>query len=563
MEGQRSRTDKRREARLYSRPPFRLLGTPLLIPFLCSLFLAGCASFAHDRPPLLLSQTPDRPPLFILHKPPDTESTAFFIGHARKKGSEESARKIALQKAVDLIAKTYAEKGYVLSGPERSWWLSDAFSRPEGASVVDSWVRVYKESSERPYLHRTSVTLLVAVPRALEKEFLENLRRADRAALAKMDRETAIARASFERGDGSPFLLHLHKAFEESGTIHSLRSFPERSRPAVRQRQASIDALWRESLRDITLTFTASRHPLFLTDDSREIPPLLEKARLEKGESGAGLAGLSATLALIPMTLPEPLVFPPLSWLFGNDHPILSRSVLSWEMRLFKPPSARSSSPFGYRCRATDSKGEGRCMIEKVFVPGKNGTLEAVYQPVPGTRLDTEFFRSLFRKTLLEEHFVFYHKRILHPILLSFGDLPLDQAKTLWPILSGAAVPEGFNFCREAETKGSPSCSRSLPTGLLSLPMPTLRVSLRKESVRTEPHRDFSLTSLVLRVREDLSDRQGVLWRKDAVVQSLGLSYGEARHAAWKEVGRRLAGDLDLFYYRTPITPSGEDFYDR
>jgi hypothetical protein len=540
----------------------------LLFFSLFSILLGGCATFERRPPPLLLSQTPKTRPIFVSHPPKNTGETAYYSGHAKKAQSLKDARTKALNQALEEFASTLEKKGYALTDLEKTRSLTRDFGSPGSPRIAGTWVRVYKESSDRPYLHKTSVYLLVAIPESFTRRIIRELIEKDRFHQSRGESEERLARGALARSDGASFLLHLQRARDEYRKIHSLRSFPPANRPVIHKRQIMIDALWRKTLRDVDLSLSSSLQPFYLTNEGKNLPLILERARLirEKNKRTihpVGLSGLSLHLSLYPETVPDPLVFPPLSWLFRNDRPVLSRSLLNWEIHLFRSPVAHDLPFFQYRCDPTDGRGEGRCFIFTAWVPGTTGYIEGFYQPLPGTRLDSEYFRTLLARTLMEEHFVFYRKRLLHPILLSLRNLSSDRKGSVRKSLVDHFTPLGFNLCRRSGNEETLDCSRALPSGIAAPSQPVLRILVEKERLRTRTHGTLALSESRVEVREALSDGQGVFWTKRAGVRSLGFSPEEARHFAWEEIGRRLARDLDLFYFRKQGLLTGEEFYER
>ena len=530
--------------------------------------LGGCATFERQPPPLLLSQTPITRPIFVSHPPKSSVETAYYSGHAKKAKSLKDAQKKALHQALEKFAHSLEAKGYKLTDMEKAHALTRGFGSPGSPRIAGIWVRVYKESSDRPYLHRTSVYLLVAIPESFTRRLVGELIGQDRFHQTRGESEERFAREALTRSDGASFLLHLRRARNEYRKIHSLRSFPPTNRPLVHKRQIMIDALWRKTLRDVDLSLSSSLQPFYLTSEGKNLPPIQERARLIRKKNNrtlhpVGLSGLSLSLSLHPETVPDSLTFPPLSWLLRNDRPVLSRSLLNWEIHLFRPPGSHDFPSFRYRCDPTDGMGEGRCSILTAWVPGTTGYIEGFYQPLPGTRLDSEYFRSLLARTLMEEHFVFYRKRLLHPLLLSLRNLPSDRKESVRKSLVDRFTPLGFNLCLRSGKKETLECSRPIPSAIVTPSQPVLLIQIEKERLRTRTHGTISLSESRIEVREALSDSQGMFWTKSTEARSLGFSPEEARHFAWEEIGRRLARDLDLFYFRKQRLLTGEEFYER
>jgi hypothetical protein len=498
-----------------------------------------------------------------MHPPKDTAKIDYFTGHGSRKKSEEAAQKAALDQAVDQIVHSLGRKGYPLTESEKKWWLTTAFRLPGGASIVDQWVRTYQESPERPYIHRSSLYLLVAVPKVFMEHFIDTLVQEDRRALADMDSEFELSKGAMRGLDGVAFLIHLRRSREKSRIIHSLLSFPVEDRRRILQKQVAVDALWRKSLREIDLRMISSVPSFYLTNDGRKLPVLREQARLTRKDHRAGISALSLLLSIHPGTVSESLVFPPLSWLFGNSRPVLSRSSVDWEIHLLRPTLTPSRLAFRYRCQPTDPHGTGQCTILSAWIPAENGYLEGYYQPVFGSRLDNAFFRSLLSKTLLEEHFIFYRKRVLHPILISFENLPSDQKESVWKTVVNQGKSLGFNFCHQDDKGTSPVCSMIIPDEGSPSSLPLLRIIVEGYRANEENRKGVRITTVNIRVREELSDDQSLSWIKKSGAKSLRFTKDAARQSAWKEIGRKLSKDLDLFYYRTQEQHTGEAFYER
>ena len=535
----------------------------LLVPF---LFFSLCSctffpSFSSSPPDLLIAQDPPNRPLFVNHPPPVSPESLWFSGHARKAPTSSAALTKALSEAFDQFSQALAKDGYLLTPSEKETWFRLG-SDNEAPSIADRWIRTYKETQDRPYLHRTSLYILLKVPRSYEQSLLGELSRADRRAAFRMESEREKARMFLLQKDGSRFLDALRKALKADRSIHSLHSFSPSTRRKILHERTSVESLWRKSLRALRLSLDPSSTELSLGETTRPPTRLTERASIRIGPHPPGLSGLVFIASLRPSPKPEHLVFPEPSWLFGNRRPILSPTTLRWEAALFRQPTYRLRPPLELSCQPTGTGGTGECTLSRVYVPGHHGFLEGFYRPVPGTPLDRPHFRKILKNTLLDVHFRFYHRRALHPLLLTIdGPGPLQQEQAIRTFFMTEGRKQDLTLC--TLVKGALSCPGAPPAFLLSGNRAFLRIDLLslKESFRTG--RDFSIATTRMTLMETLVDRGDILWRKKVSISSRGFSRKRATLSAWHKCARDIARNLAKAYYPSRRPHPGETFYDR
>ncbi len=499
----------------------------------------------------------------MLHLPKRTSQTLFFSGHAHKAGSPEKARTKALDLAFGALGQFLASQGYSLTPEEARRWLRE---RPAGGPhVTDSWLRTYIESPNRPYIHLTSLYLLLSVPQTYLDALTGALAKGDRESERALSRLLATAKRELARGDGARGLRDLREALERSRSIHSLDSFPQKIRPKVEKERETAAHLWRKALRDIRLGLRPQTMPLVLKE--RPAPParLDEEARIISrgpGNAAQGLSGLAFRGGVLPLDLPEPLVFPPLGGLFPDPKTPFDAGTLLWETHLLRLPPYRKSLPLKMECTPTNGRGGGRCHIRRIHVPGRHGVIEGSFRPVAGSPLDRPVFRRLFDKTLIDVHFRFHHRRRLHPLLfvLSKTIAPEEQKAArvaLVPALSAA----GITLC--LNPGGGPSCIDA-PRGLTSA-APENRLVFDPILVgrRTSVHPDFSVTTVTLRTTVRIYDKGGALATLTLASRGSGFEEASALREAWKGVGERLVRELPQIYYPTRSLHPGVSFYDQ
>lgn len=542
------------------RPSFRagrlfFAAVPLLFSS-CTLL----PSFSTPPPPLLLRQEPERPPLFVLHLPERTPQTIFFSGHAHKAMSPEKARAKALDLAFNAFGNFLASQGYPLTSEEARRWLRE--SPAGGPRVTDSWLRTYIQSPDRPYIHLTSIYLLLSVPVAYLHTLTDALAKEDRASERGLSRRLSSERKELSRGDGARGLRDLRRALELSRRIHTLDSFPKKLRPKVLRERETAAHLWRKALRETRLTLRPSVLPLVLKE--RPAPParLDEEARIRRNGGIKGLSGLAFRGSLLPLTLPEPLVFPPLAGIFRNPKTPFDAGTLLWETHLLRLPPYRKVLPLEMDCTPTTARGTGTCHILKIHIPGRHGVIEGSFRPVAGSPLDRPVFQRLFDKTLIDVHFRFHHRRRLHPLLLVLSKTigPEEQKaarKALVTALSAAGITLCFN------PGGGPSC-QDAPRGL-TLPSPENRLVFDPVRIerRTSVHPDFSVTTVQIRTTVRIDDGNGLIAALTFAVQEKGFEEASALREAWNGVGQRLARLLPMIYYPTRSLHPGVSFYDQ
>lgn len=484
------------------------------------------------------------------HPPPGTPETLMYLGKARKKGSAKDARKDALIQAMGHFLKTLEIRGYRLTARDRAWWLNQSMTKPGGPAIADSWTRIYQESPDKPYLHRTSMAILLAVPAPFVDRYLARIGHQDRSSFREMLRQRDLARAAMRIRDGSAYLVHLRNAVNADQYLRSLGSFPPGDRARVTSERTQVESLWRRAIRDLDLSFRSPVHPLILLHSRGTPAILLEHASLDRRHGHIGVSGLSVDMTISPFLPPASLTFPDIAWLFGNPRPILSRSTLSWERALAEAPPYRPAPHLRVNCSGTDQKGEGLCTVSHAWVPGRNGTLEGNYRPLPGTALDSAFFRDLLRKSRFEEHFLFVHTRAEHPIRLVLGSVPglskSDKTQEITELFKAA----GFSVCSTPHRRNPPTCSGPEEIRARILPDATLEIQGKKFQWNAGSAAGLPLTTVIFSVDVLLTDRNGPLWRMPVRAEATGLTPADAADSAWREIARRTTRSLDLFYYR-------------
>lgn len=188
------------------------------------------------------------------HPPPGTPETLMYLGKARKKGSAKDARKDALIQAMGHFLKTLEIRGYRLTARDRAWWLNQSMTKPGGPAIADSWTRIYQESPDKPYLHRTSMAILLAVPAPFVDRYLARIGHQDRSSFREMLRQRDLARAAMRIRDGSAYLVHLRNAVNADQYLRSLGSFPPGDRARVTSERTQVESLWRRAIRDLDLS---------------------------------------------------------------------------------------------------------------------------------------------------------------------------------------------------------------------------------------------------------------------------------------------------------------------
>ncbi len=531
----------------------------ILLPMLSSCIFFP--RFTSPLPDLLISQDPVSKPLFVEHPPHHTGSRLWFVGHASKKGSERTAKKAALDDAFKKLSAYLSSKGYTLSEKERSQWLKVG-PKDSDPHVEDRWTRVYKESSDKPFLHLTSIYLLLRVPRAYVQNLLGTLAHQDVHTAHMMREKYHAAESALKANQGSSYLADLRGALLEDRKIHSEASFPKGDREILDRDKTLLESSWRQALRALTLSLIPPSNPLALGESPN--PPIVikEGAHIRISSHSVGLSGLLFRPTLHPFEAPEHLVFHGMIWAALTSRPILSPDTIKWETHLLRQPPYHVPHPLTMSCSPTGEEGSGQCLLSRIHVPHHHGTIDGHYEPVPSSPLDRPFFRKFLQETILDFHVRFYHRRTLKPIILSLGGLP----PTWQPIVSTAFIAhahkEDLTFC--LREKGTFHCPGGPPESLLDLRDHTVvRVTLLSEKKDTQARADFSISSDRLRIDEVLSDTGGIFWKKEVTVTGRGFSPDESTQAAWKECARILAKDLSLVYHPPSHPHPGEEFYDR
>lgn len=530
---------------------------------LCAvLFVGSCTfvpTFSTPLPPLLLHQKPETPPLFVLHPPKNTKGVLFFTGHAHKEKSPETARKKALAQALKKLGATLSRSGYTLSPEEGRRWLRE---RPlEGPQIADSWMRTYIQSSERPYIHLTSLYVLLSVPVSYVQRITQNLARQDRIMEKALTRQLGRGETDLARGEGAQALRNIRLALETARRIHSLTSFPADDRGRVDRERQRAAHLWRSLLRGLDLSLVPARPPLVLREFP--VPPaaLNEGVRTRIGSRRAGISGLVFVGKIFPREKSEHLVLPPLPGIVADPKTPFAPSTLFWETFLLRQPPYRAHHRLSLACSPTGSDGTGVCLIRHSRVPRSRGILEGHYRPAAGTPLDRPFFDDLLAKTLIDIHFRFYHRRALAPLLLllpnrSESRITLVAEKGLIDPLGEA----GITLCLR---KGR---SLSCPTAPRGLPLPTPKAQLLVSSLQIEPkwrhHADFSVATIHLRMSVTLTDAKGVFLVLPLDSTGRGFDESSAFDQAFREAGQRLARLLPLSYLPDRHPHPGAAFYD-
>ena len=527
-----------------------------------TVFLSSCAfapSFSPSPPDLLIEQDPPKPPLFVTHPPTASTDILWFTGHVRKSGTLVKARKAALSQAFGKFSDFLSRKGYPLTDQEKRRWfrLGDSRAHP---SIADRWIRTYKESQDRPYLHRISYYALLAIPVTYEQTILASLARRDRGAGERMEAMQKRARQALRNGDGAGFLSALREALKAERAIHTLRSFPEGVRRRILLERTAVESRWRKSLRGLRLSVTPPSRDFPLKETLNPPARLAEETFLRPNGVSIGLSGLLFDPSLHPFKAPEHLVFPGLSWLFGNRRPVFSRETLDWEIALFSHPLSPGLPPLTMTCTPTGSTGKGNCDISKIHVPGDHGYIEGYYRPVPHSPLDRSVFRTIFEKTLLEVHFRFYHRRALHPIILSLaGTRPFPQMSQILSIFMEEGRSRDLTFCPPGP---DPSCPGGPPPALLDRRRASLKIEILSDRTSTINRGDFSIVTKHLHLRVTLSDQNGVFWRTETRITSRDFSKENATLSTWKACARRLTRDLARVYYPPRHPHPGETLHD-
>ncbi|MGC8529438.1 MAG: hypothetical protein ACP5OP_04480 [Leptospirillia bacterium] len=543
---------------LPSRTASRLSGLRIL----SLLFASSCSllpSFSSPPPPLLLRQEPERPPLFVLHPPKDSPDELFFTGHSHKEKSPETARRKALARALAKLRSPLAQRGYVLSPTEAARWLRE--DPKGGPRVVDSWIRTYIQSSERPYIHQTSLYLLVSVPSSYLQRIIEALVQKDRERAKTLSRLYAQGEKELASGDGTRAFRDIRLALEASRKIHSLHSFEKSARDRIDRKRVAVAHLWRTLLRGLTLSLLPEQAPLVL----REVPDpparLHEKAFTRIRSRTASLWGLVFHGALLPPEKLEHLVFPSMAGIFKAPETPFSPETLFWETFLLRQPPYRYHPRLSLDCSPTGLRGDGVCLIRKVHIPLSRGTLEGTYQPKPGSPLDRPFFRQLFSKTLIDVHFTFYHRRPLFPLELS---LPSSSDKEIRQAAENGLIHPlgraGITLCLR---KGPRTSCPLSPQGL-SLPAPSTELAISALTFETSRlvHSNFSVTTVHLHMTVTLRSSQGLLLFLPLDVTGRGFGRQSALDQAFLEAGRQLAHLLPLVYLPDRPPHPGAAFYD-
>ncbi len=541
-----------------SRTASRLSGFRIL----SLLFAGSCTfipSFSSPSPPLLLRQEPETPPLFVLHPPQSTPDELFFTGHAHKEKSPETARKKALAHALAKMRAPLAQQGYLLSPAEATRWLRE--DPVGGPRVTDSWIRTYIQSHERPYIHKTSLYLLVSVPSAYLRRITRTLARKDRDNERKLSRLLDLGQKEISQGDGARALRDIRLALETSRKIHSLQSFAKSDRPRVDRERSAAAHLWRALLRGLDLSLRPEHVPLVLRESPDPPARLREGTRTRISSRTAGVSGLAFHGTLLPPEKPEHLVFPPLPGIYKAPETPFSPDTLFWETFLLRQPPYRYHPRLSLDCSATGSRGDGRCLIRTIHVPLSRGTLEGTYRPEPGSPLDRPFFRQLLGKTLIDVHFTFYHRRPLFPLQLvlpTASDQEIRRAaeKGLVHPLGKA----GITLCvHKGETLACPLAPQGLP-----LPAPHAELAIAALALETSrlSHSDFSVATVHLHMTVTLKDSQGLLLFLPLDATGRGFGRKSALDQAFLETGRRLSRLLPLAYLPDRPPHPGAAFYD-
>ena len=540
------------------RAAFRLSGFRIL----SLLFAGSCSfipSFSSPSPPLLLRQEPETPPLFVLHPPEGTPEELFLTGHAHKEKSPETARNKALSRALAKLRGPLAQRGYVLSPTEASHWLRE--DPVGGPRVADSWIRTYIQSHEQPYIHRTSLYLLVSVPSSYLRRITQTLAKKDRENERKLSRLLVLGQKDLSQGDGARALRDIRLALETSRKIHSLRSFAKSDRHRVERERAASAHLWRALLRGLDLSLRPESVPLVL----RELPDpparLHEGARTRIASRTAGVTGLVFHGTLLPSEKQEHLVFPPLPEIYQSPETPFSPDTLFWETFLLRQPPYRYHPRLSLDCSPTGSRGNGLCLIRTIHVPLSRGTLEGAYRPEPGSPLDRPFFRQLLEKTLIDIHFTFYHRRPLFPLQLVLP--PSSDREIRRAAEKGLLHPlgkAGITLCvRKEKTLVCPGAPQGLP-----LPAPDAELAISALAVETSrlTRSDFSVATVHLHMTVTLKDSRGLLLYLPLDATGRGFGRKSALDQAFLETGRRLAHLLPLSYLPDRPPHPGAAFYD-
>ncbi|MDA8111801.1 MAG: hypothetical protein M0T83_05060 [Nitrospiraceae bacterium] len=531
--------------------------------FCLSILLSSCTlspSFTSRPPALLISQDPPHKPLFVIHPPPSSADILWFSGHSAKAATLEEAQKTALGQAFEKLSETLSRKGYRLTDEEKLKWFrqGEDLSLPH---IADRWIRVYKESQDRPYLRRTSIYLLLAVPKRYEGAIIGSLARKDQRVAERMERSLRQSRQALRKKDGTRFLAALREAVNAERMIHTLRSFSPERRPRILRERTSLESKWRQSLREIHLSLSPPSPDFSLRETMIPPVPLKEAAVIRQKGREIGLSGLRFIPTLHPFRAPEYLVFPGFSWLFGNPRPVLSREALAWEIGLFRYPPGPARPPLDISCSPTGFAGLADCLLSKIHVPGHHGFIEGLYTPVPNSPLDRPIFRNNFKKTLLDIHFRFYHRRQVHPVVLSLSaPLPSSKRDEILSFFMKEGRSRDLTLC--PDTGKVLTCPKGPPPDLLDRQETRLSVDLLSEQNSSSTQGDFSVVTTSLHLLETLTDRNGVFWRQETHVTSRGFSGELSAQSAWKECARRLSRDLALVYYPPRPLQSGEIVHD-
>lgn len=533
-----------------------------LLQLCAALFAGSCTfvpTFSPPPPPLLLHQDPETPPLFVLHPPKNTKGVLFFTGHVRKEKSPETARKKALAQALKKLGATLSRSGYTLSPEERLRWLRE--TPPEGPRIADSWMRTYIQSSERPYIHLTSLYVLLSVPVSYVQRVTQNLARQDRIMEKALTRQLGRGERDLARGEGAPAFRKIRLALETARSIHSLTSFPPDDRGQVDRERQRAAHLWRSLLRGLDISLVPATSPLVL----REVPvppaPLNERVRTRIGSRRAGISGLVFQGKIFPREKSEHLVLPPLPGIFADPGKPFAPSTLFWETFLLRQPPYRVHHRLSLACSPTGSDGMGVCLIRHAQVPRSRGILEGHYRPAAGTPLDRPVFDDLLRKTLIDIHFRFYHRRALAPLLLllptSADTRVTSAAEKGWvaPLKSA-----GITLClKKGQSFSCPAPPRGIP-----LPLPSTHLVI--SSLRIDPQwrhlADFSVAIVRLRLSVTLTDPQGIYLVLPLEATGRGFDESSAFDQAFREAGQRLARLLPLSYFPDRHPHPGAAFYD-
>lgn len=527
------------------------------------LLMSSCTfvpTFSTPSPPLLLHQEPETPPLFVLHPPGNTPSELFFTGHVRKEKSPEIARKKALAQALEKLGATLSQSGYPLSPEEQAHWLKE---NPGGGGprIADSWARTYKQSSEQPYIHLTSLYLLLSVPATYLQKVTRALARKDRTTSAELTRLLQSQQKDLARGDGSRGLRDARLALEAARRIHSLHSFPQKEQGQVVREKSAAGHSWRRMLRGLNLALIPSQSPLILREVPNPPASLAEEVHIRIGHRQQGLSGLIFHGTLLPQARPEHLVFPPLTGIYPDPMTPFSHSTLFWETFLLRQPPYQFQPPLSLSCAPTGASGSGMCLIKRAHVPQTRGTLEGGYHPAAGTTLDQPFFHDLFGKTLIDIHFRFYHRRSLSPLLLRLPtrlDNKITQSASRGLTLS--LGESGITLCvKKSQTLSCPEA----PPGI-SLPPPSAQLVIADLRINPQQqrHSDFSVATVHLRMSVILRNSQGIFLSLPLAATGRGFKESSALNQAFREAGRRLARTIPLSYLPDRHPHPGDLFYD-